>query len=152
MAYYRVLEGKHLSRGPEDCECDNCKHSRIERKKLEEAEAAGKEYIPRYRDHVYRKGDIIETDFDLLSFNQGPRAMKFEMVDAVGRPLARRVQKAPPKKIVSNDGLDDLTVEDLKAVAAEEGIEIGSETRKKEIIKLIRAAMVQEAAEAGFRS
>ena len=152
MAFYRVLEGKHLGLGPKGCDCDNCRHSKDEDRRLKEAESQGKEYIPRYRDHIYRRGDIVETDFDLLSLNQGARSMKFEMVDSVGRPLMNPSQKSPPKKVPPSDGLDDLTVDELKSMASEEGIDIGSETRKREIIKLIRATMVQEAVEAGFRS
>ena len=37
------------------------------------------------------------------------------------------------------DGLDEKTVDDLKTVAADEGVDLGSATKKADIIKAIRA-------------
>lgn len=156
MGFYRVLEGKHFGKGPKGCECDACLYNQKEYEKVRDARKEGIEYVPRLRDHAYRKGDIVETEFDLLAFNQPPRSMKFEKVDSIGRPVS---QLARSKKSTATagdfdlgDGLEELTVEELRKLAEEEEIDLGSASRKDDIIKEIRKSMVQSAVESGFRS
>lgn len=126
MAHYRVLAGKHhVGTG-------------VNRK-------------------VFKAGDIVTTDSDLMQFNQ-PGAAKFEVVDSVGRPktnkpVEKRIQsKATVPDIPLGDGLGDMTVNELRAMAEEEEIDLGSASRKDEIVKAIRNSMVSTAAEEGFAS
>jgi len=119
---------------------------------------AGKHHVGSGADRkVFKAGDIVVTNNDLLQFNQ-PGAAKFELVDSVGRPksqkpIEKRVQpKAVTPDIPLGDGLEDMTVNELRAMAEEEEIDLGSASRKDEIIKAIRNSMVSTAAEEGFAS
>ena len=91
---------------------------------------------------TYNAGEIVRSDTNLLVFNQ-PGCIKFELVDEEGQPS---------KSSKHNDGLDPMTVSQLRAMAAEEEIDLGSASRKDEIIKIIRSTLVSTAAEEGFNS
>ena len=136
---------------------------------------------------VYVRGDIVESDNDLTTFNSRG-AIKFERVNESGQPIresvpARNVnpvsQQAPPSgssqatvnaatavmeapaavyqqasgtPSPSIPTLEQMNVAELKALAAAEEVELGNANRKDEIIKLLRAANVTKAAEAGYKS
>jgi len=83
--------------------------------------------------------------------------MRFEVVDSVGRPVSQTVRSkknnpAPAEEIFVGDGLDGMTISELRKFAEEEEIDLGSAVRKDEILKEIRKQMVQSSVEAGFRS
>lgn len=148
--FYRVAAGDHVGPGPEGCECDRCVHDRMERGKAKD----DPNYVPRLLSHIYKMNDVIETDEDLTVFNQ-PGSMKFELVDAMGRPTLQETRTAPPQPQAQqpvSDGLELMNVKDLRKHAAEEEIDLGDAKGKTEIIKKIREAMVAAAAELGFNS
>ena len=156
MAFYRLIAGKHFGAGPEDCDCDICTFNRREYQKAEKEKKEGRVFAPRLRDHVYQHGDIIESEADLTEFNQPPYSIKFEKVDGSGRPVNQTTRKrkkpsTPVDDIHTGDGLEEMTVDELKFLAEEEEIELKPDSKKVDIIKALRAGMVVQAAEAGFR-
>jgi hypothetical protein len=124
MALYRLLSGKHIGVGPPGCKCEKCSDEDTRNW------------------HVYRPGDIIDTKINLLALNQPPRSMKFEMVDEKGKIVHSESAVAHPQTPIParRDGLEAMTVNELKLLAAEEEIDLGEATRKEEIIAVIRGA------------
>lgn len=102
---------------------------------------------------VYVRGDIVDSKSDLTKLNAGPGAQKFAPVEepsakaAAGTPVAQLHAKvaappAPPadelqKKLHAD--LDKMTVEQLKAYAAEEEIDLKGAATKDQLLKIIKA-------------
>lgn len=87
---------------------------------------------------VYNPGDVIETDTDLTRFNVPNAPPKFEVVH--GDAVAAAAKKGFETVGVPADGLDAMTVADLRAMAAEEEIDLGGAATKAAIVAAIRAA------------
>lgn len=95
---------------------------------------------------VYRQGAVLETNIDLVKrFNQGSTSMKFARVedstpvtepDQAGVMATTAVIDSDISFDISKEGLSKLTVEQLKKLAAEEGIALSS-TIKSDIINEI---------------
>ncbi len=124
MAYYRVIKGRHL-------------------------EFQDGSQGDRRVSKIYDTGEIVESAVDLCeAFNQVdeqgvPRSIKFERVDSVGRPLAKRkvkpkVSQQQQQSEPASDGLDGLTIEELRKFAAEEEVDLGDAKKKEDIIEAIR--------------
>lgn len=75
---------------------------------------------------TYNKGDVVDSKTNLLRLNADGLDPKFRRVEEDGNVA------------VANDGLDEMTVDDLKAFAAEEEIDLGKATRKEDIVSAIR--------------
>lgn len=88
--------------------------------------------------------DIIETERDLCKlFNAGPGFEKFRRVDSGQLPYrAPVVEPVVPTPNVTpqlpSDTLESMTVAELKAMAAEEEIDLSGITHKADIINAIR--------------
>ena len=78
---------------------------------------------------VYRRGDHLESGLELDKLHPG----KFRRMGAGG------VAAAEPEKKPA-DSLDGMTVAQLREFAEGEEIDLGSATKKSEIVKTIRAA------------
>ncbi len=133
MARYRLLAGKHAQ-------------------KEENPQTGQKE------NKIYKRGDVFESKHDLLKFNAGPGAMKFEKVEdtqpakAAGttRPPATPSREAvhgtpePPPRNMNEflAALDKMSEKDLRALAAEEEIDLKGAKTKDDILKAIRTATV----------
>lgn len=131
MAKYRLLAGKHSQ-------------------KEENPETKQKEV------KIYKRGDVFESKHDLLKFNAGPGAMKFEKVEeppprAASRaaapppeppppPEAKTIQPPPRNQQEYHAALDKMTEKDLRALAAEEEIDLKGAKTKEDIVKAIKAA------------
>jgi hypothetical protein len=102
---------------------------------------------------TYHKGDLIETDDDLLKYNSGDaRSPKFERVlegteqvpdtvEALEVERSRIEQRiAELKGKPASDPLEDMTVADLRALADSEEIDLGEARTKAQIIEAIRQA------------
>ena len=146
---FRVVKGNHVEAGPPDCDCERCKQDREAVKADPPKPTIG---------HVYRAGDIVDSSSDLGALFNQQDAIKFERVNASGQvirqvvmPKRNRPPSPSPQLTTSgSDGLDDMTVADLRKHAEEEEIDLGSATRKEDILKEIRKALVGSAAESGF--
>ena len=66
----------------------------------------------------------------------------FESDSDMEKILPGQVEKVSRMYRPISDGLDDMTVNQLKEVAADEEIDLGNATTKKEIINIIRSAEV----------
>jgi len=135
MPFFRLIAGSHVGMGPKGCQCDRCQFDRD----------AIKQGVPP-KGHIYERGDIIESKSDLCLHFNAPRAIKFERVDPSGRPVhdaAPNVQPAvnPSSRLADQDNLDNMTVEELRAFAAEEEIDLDNAVRKQDIIQAIRASI-----------
>ena len=127
--------------------------------------------MPRYKllsgtfinaDRVYHRGDVIESAGDLLIHNT-PLTRRFELIpDApAATPPSEKVETSQPlspeemfQKVTgrenlgiaaetADDGLDDMTVAELKAYAKDTGIDLPPTglKSKDDILKVIRAAV-----------
>jgi hypothetical protein len=83
----------------------------------------------------------------LKSFRYGTqnyrRGQPVEVSEAVAKDLAKRgliEGSAAPKKKAEPDGLEAMTVDQLKAHAAEKGFDLGDATKKADIIAAIEKA------------
>ena len=106
---------------------------------------------------TYAKGDVVESDKDLSVF--GPEKFQ-EVVEAIDQDsvealeaeqakIAARLEELRAKKdaalvddlpLESDDGLDAMTVGELKKHAEAEGVPLGKAHTKAEIIGAIRFA------------
>lgn len=134
MARYRLLAGKHAQ-------------------KEENPETKQKEV------KIYKRGDVFESKHDLLKFNAGPGAMKFEKVDdQENQPRRARTESAsqtqqqhhtsvetPAGKPPRNQqefvtALEKMNEKDLRSLAAEEEIDLKGAKTKDDIVKAIKVA------------
>jgi len=76
----------------------------------------------------YHVGDIIESDEDLVKRFNRANSVKFEVV--------------PDSNGGVSDGLDDMTVEELRQLAEAEEIDLGDAVRKPRIIRILREAQL----------
>ena len=142
MGHYRLLKGKHT-------------HNPLEL-------GSNNKPLARNADtrKVYEAGNIIESEGDLV---EKFGTEKFERVDRRGRSYSEAevpVQRQPrmnradaePEPIVRSDvavleagdeevDLEAMKLDELRAFAAEEEIDLGTATRKDDIIKAIRVAL-----------
>lgn len=98
------------------------------------------------RGRTYHAGDVIETNFDLTTLNGGdPQTVKFEKVDDATPATAVDAVPVEIKSSVNtnaaavDDTLDAMTVNELKEMAAEEEIDLGSAKSKAEILSVLRS-------------
>lgn len=83
-------------------------------------------------------GDILESKTDLAArFNVKGFAPKFRRVPSL-TPLQRYGVDGAGSKDDPTDGLDALTVAELREFAAQEEVELGQATSKADIIEVIR--------------
>lgn len=110
---------------------------------------------------IYEIGEIVDSNSNLAKFNApGPLGPKFQRVYdpnvkatdkvAQGLAIARQQEEAavyddgngPHGPAVQpqlpSDGLDDLTISELKKLAKEEGINLTNNVTKEEAIRMIR--------------
>ena len=162
MAFYKLLAGKHHEgsrRRVDDipvnllrAQLDNLGVAYTQKDGHDKLAEALKAEVGDFLDNrrSYRQGDIIESDQDLTAFNdkRNPNNTKFELVNEHGQALQsatpqnyRPPAPTPPAAIV-NDSLSSKTVAELREIAAEEEIDLGSATRKEEILEILRRAAV----------
>jgi len=95
-----------------------------------EANPAGVKPAAYYKDGPL--GDIVKTDRNLLRFNK-PGSTKFKLLALGESPVAE-----------VNDGLEEMTVPDLRSYAQDLELELPEDVKRKgDIIKEIRAAMAR---------
>lgn len=112
---FRLLRGTHVQRVPSD---------------NPSSDAPSK---------TYEKNDIFESHIDLCERFNGPRHLdpKFErLLDDTDMSQEQEVQSG------MNDGLDGMTVVDLRKLAEDEEIEVHPTAKKSELIEAIRSAAV----------
>ena len=133
MAKYKLLAGTYHDLGGVTEAVGGCTHTGI---------------------RSYKAGDIIETDMDLLKLNgREDKMRKFEKIgdpseisslqaeiNTLKAQLAELRGEAPADED-PDDGLEAMTVAELRRHAQEEGIDLDTATRKEEIINTIRSAM-----------
>lgn len=85
---------------------------------------------------MFYPGDIIETEVDLSrhQLKNGPR--RFEL-------LPQYDTSNLPKREEDDDGLERMTIADLKTMAEAEEIDLGDASIKAEIINIIRVTQGQ---------
>jgi len=89
-------------------------------------------------DKVYKAGDVFQSSCELLKHNNGGR--KFELVTPVELTVKGDEQKSDDKSDVSAE-LATMSIEQLKSYAAELSIDLGSSTKKQEMIQIINKAV-----------
>ena len=81
---------------------------------------------------LYRKGDIVESTTDLLKHNKTGLAKKFDSADDV-------VPSATVVGSPDDDGLNDMSIEELRSYAEEGEVDLkGCGNDKKKIIERLR--------------
>ncbi len=113
MNQYRLIRGRHVEMQPTE--------NGIGYKKVT--------YMARDREGNQQEGlpDVVESDKDLVKIH-GPH--KFI-----------KVEGTPSQPAEESDGLEKMTVAQLKEVAEESEIELDDTMKKAEIIQAIRSAM-----------
>ena len=99
---------------------------------------------------VYHTGQIVDSDSDLVLRFGGEKFLKVgerpfplppkEVVPVVDPPSSKTVVEVPDLKPTDNGKVDELskmTIAELKETAAKEGIELGTATKKDDIVKII---------------
>ena len=83
------------------------------------------------KEHQYRKGDFVETKPGL------------ELDKIFGGEKFRKVtrQEMAAAKNATGDGLEGLDLKELRKFAEEEEVDLGSATKKEDIIGAIRGAL-----------
>jgi len=128
MALFRLLFGKHVGPGPSNCDCERCTAD-AERTK-------NKELFKGVKGHIYNRGDIVESDKDLVS--RFPN--KFQMVDASGRVVETQMRPITSSN-EPRDFLNTMTKQELTDYAAGEEIDLAGCNTKPEIMQAIRMAV-----------
>jgi hypothetical protein len=159
MAFYKLLAGKHHvgwqrkvvdMTGPQlrkELDERGIKyHANCSREKLAEILSLEiGDLIDNRRS--YKAGDIIESDQDLTVFNDAgnPQNIKFELVNEYGQAVRDTVPVKPSQGRPASpveDTLESKTLSELKEIAAEEEIDLGSATRREEILDILHRASV----------
>jgi hypothetical protein len=95
---------------------------------------------------VYEPGEVLETENCLLKHNApGSRGDKFQLIDDDRVPVTdkiavRPVDPAPQPAAQENDGLDRMSIAELRELSRGDGIELGSAKTKVEILRVMREA------------
>lgn len=109
------------------------------------------------RSIVYEIGEIVDSKTNLSRFNaSGPLGPRFQRIydstpatDKIqqGIEVARRLEDAAVDddgngphgaRPLPSDGLEELSLSDLRKLAKEEGVTVASNATKEEIIRMIR--------------
>lgn len=88
------------------------------------------------------KANIIDTDLDLGKAFNSPGSKKFELVRGIDAEEIRQRGLVNPSDLtpgVIDDGLEAMTLEELKAMAVEEEIPLSGAKSRSAIIRKIRA-------------
>lgn len=90
---------------------------------------------------VYHKGDTFETEVDLLKkFGPSSKA-KFELL-STREPESESCEEPEPEA-VENDGLEDMSLKELRAYAREEGLDLEGARSKKDAVRALREGLEQ---------
>lgn len=119
MAKYRVMSGRHAQG-------------------IDDRQVINGEPNPRYgKPRIYLTGDVVESDTDLVRRFNSRDSIKFQRLtdDAPGSSWA------PDPVNPDADGLTAMTVQELRAHAAAEEIDLAGATKKEDIIAAIRAVV-----------
>ena len=90
---------------------------------------------------TYRRGDVVETDANLLNFNRGAR--KFARVtdeEAFANPAATE-PGADVTEPAPDDGMEAMTEDELREFADSNGIKLTGKEKAKQLVAKIREAM-----------
>lgn len=87
---------------------------------------------------VYSRGDVLESKTDLLRHNSRAGEAKFERVGDDAETTSDTGIASCDQR--SSNTLDDMTVEELRTLAAEEEIDLSESKTKRHIIAAILAA------------
>ena len=139
MAKFKILAGKHTQK---------------------EKVGVDKEGKDIFKPVVYRQGDTIETDHDLIALFNSPGATKFERIferererDTYKEPSLPQVSQptrpslAPVKAAdlhgpkVSDPDYDNMSTKDLHRLAQEKGVDVSGARSKAEIVSSLKKAM-----------
>lgn len=135
---FRVLVGEHLGDGPAGCECDACLASGGKNHRY-----AAKRYNLKTGAPLDPGGydnDLIESKVDLeLRFNAGPFSRKFERVHAHQLTQAPATATVTATVTATNQAaLEEMSLQQLVALAAEEEIDLKGARTKEAVIKAMR--------------
>lgn len=91
---------------------------------------------------TYRRGDIVETEANLLKFNRGGR--KFARVseeEAFQDPVDETAVDTAEPVTTADDGLDAMSEDELREFANSNGIKLTGKEKAKQLVAKIREAM-----------
>jgi len=99
------------------------------------------ELVQPRKNKVYNPGDIIKTTSDLLRLNgPGPQGVKFVLVGSVEEQMSPEFHAMNAQAPGFDDGMDDMSLDELRKIAREEEIDLSGLSKKEEIIRAIRTA------------
>ena len=100
------------------------------------------ELVQPRRNKIYKPGDIIRTTTDLLRMNgPGPQGVKFVLVGSTEEQMSPEFHAMNAAQAQGfNDGMDDMSLDELRKLAREEDIDLSGLSKKEEIARAIRAA------------
>lgn len=87
-------------------------------------------------------GDVFESNKDILALNGSVPTKKFELVTSTVQKVSTKDTEAgeTAPQTVPDDGLEHMTIEELRRHASAEGISLHGATKKEDILATIRAA------------
>jgi len=112
---FRLLRGIHV-------DADAAPVSVVEVKGVERPPLGHESWSDPEKENIFYPGDIFDTRKDLEHLNH-PAAMRFERV---------------------RDSLESLTLSELRHLAEERGISLGTSRKKEEVLSTLRAEGVED--------
>ena len=96
---------------------------------------------PDGKQRTYVQGDIVDSQSDLTCFNS-PGAIKFEKIESGRMPENTPALAGSPATVAEkeNDGLEAMSLAELRKMAEEEEIDVKTAKTKDQVIATIRAA------------
>lgn len=93
------------------------------------------------KQRIYVQGDIIDSKSDLMRFNS-PGAIKFEKIESGRLPENTPTLDSSTTAVIKkeNDGLEAMSIAELRKMAEEEEIDIKAAKTKDQLVAAIRTA------------
>lgn len=88
----------------------------------------------------YEAGEEVESDIDLAAKLGAKKFLRLDDSPRHARAAAPAAPKPPAHEDADVDALEDLTVAELKDMAAKDGIDLPAHAHKADIVKTIRKA------------
>ncbi len=89
---------------------------------------------------IYAQGETFESQHDLVALFNRPGAEKFERVGGEDRPQWRDESPPAPPPSTPEKTLEQMTVAELKSLAAEEEVDVKGAEKKEELVQRLRSA------------
>lgn len=88
---------------------------------------------------IYRPGDVIETDVDLAKMFGSDKFRKMD--ESEPNTPKKRPQSQQVVTVPTREELNKMSMADLRALAAEEEIDVSTTSKKEEVVNMIISSL-----------